>query len=151
MEVAPEGLLHLFGLALAQQPVVDEHAHQLVADRLVHQRGGDRRVDPTGETADDRVGADRGPNGLDRLLDDADVRPERPSVTCLIEEVLEHLLPPRGVGNLGVELHAVDPAFRFSIAATGESAVAAVTTKPFRRFRHRIPMAHPDRLQFGSS
>ena len=46
-------LLDLLALACPQQPVVDEDAHQLVADRLVHERGGDRRVDPAGEAADD--------------------------------------------------------------------------------------------------
>ena len=36
----------LFGLAHAQQPMVDEHAGQLLADRLVDQHRGDRAVDP---------------------------------------------------------------------------------------------------------
>ena len=38
-----------------QQPVVDEDAGELVADRPVHQGGRDRRVDPAGEPADDRA------------------------------------------------------------------------------------------------
>ena len=36
---------HLVALVLAHQPVVDEHARQPVADRAVHEQGGDRRVD----------------------------------------------------------------------------------------------------------
>ena len=45
VEVALEGLDHLRGLVLAQQAVVDEHAGQLVADRLVHEQRRDRGVD----------------------------------------------------------------------------------------------------------
>ena len=41
-----------FGLALAQQPVVDEDAGQLVADRLVDQDGGDGRIDAARQAAD---------------------------------------------------------------------------------------------------
>ena len=53
LEVAAEGLDHLLGLVLAQQPVVDEHAGELVADRLVHEQRRHRRVDAAREPADD--------------------------------------------------------------------------------------------------
>ena len=43
--------LDLLALALAQQPVVDEDAGELVAHRAVHQRGGDRGVDAAGQPA----------------------------------------------------------------------------------------------------
>ena len=49
---AVERLDHLLGLALAQQAVVDEHAGELVADRLVHEQRGDRRVDAARERAE---------------------------------------------------------------------------------------------------
>ncbi|HEX6986343.1 MAG TPA: hypothetical protein VF170_13255, partial [Planctomycetaceae bacterium] len=44
-EPVPEGLDDLLGLALAEQAVVDEDAGELVADRLVDERCGRRRVD----------------------------------------------------------------------------------------------------------
>ena len=50
--VAPEGLDDLLALVLAHQAGVDEHAGELGADGLVHQRGGHRRVDPAREPAD---------------------------------------------------------------------------------------------------
>ena len=53
-----EVLLDLLGLALAQQPVVDEDAGQLVADRLLHQGRCDGGVDAAGERAEDAVLAD---------------------------------------------------------------------------------------------
>ena len=48
-EVAAERLDDLGCLVLAQQPVVDEHAGELVADRLVHEKRGDGRVDTARE------------------------------------------------------------------------------------------------------
>ena len=50
--------LDLLGLALAQQPVVDEHAGQLVADRALHQCRGHGGVDPAGQPADHVLVAD---------------------------------------------------------------------------------------------
>ena len=47
-----EVALDLLGLALAHQPVVDVHAGEPVADRALHEGGGDRRVDAAGEPAD---------------------------------------------------------------------------------------------------
>ena len=62
-EVPAERLLDLFGLALAQQPGVDEHARQLVADRPVDEQRRDGRVDAAGERAEHLgppdLGADR--------------------------------------------------------------------------------------------
>ena len=44
--------LDLFRLAEPEQPVVDEDAGELVADRRVDEGGGHRRVDSAGKTAD---------------------------------------------------------------------------------------------------
>ena len=44
-----EVLLDLLGLALAQQPVVDEHAGELVADGPLDERSGHGRVDAAGQ------------------------------------------------------------------------------------------------------
>ncbi len=46
---ATKSRLDLLGLALAHQPVVDEHAGQPVADGALHDRGGDGGVDAAGE------------------------------------------------------------------------------------------------------
>ena len=59
-ELLAERLDHLLGLVLAHQPVVDEDAGELVADRAVDERRGGRRVDPAGEPADHAGVADLG-------------------------------------------------------------------------------------------
>ena len=43
-----EIMLDLLGLALAQQAMVHEHAGQLVADRLVHESGGNSGIHAAG-------------------------------------------------------------------------------------------------------
>ena len=70
VELPAERLLHLLGLVEAQQTGVDEHARELVADRLVHERGGDRGVDAAGQPADHALGADLRADLGDRVLDD---------------------------------------------------------------------------------
>ena len=50
--VAAEQAHDLLRLALAHQAVVDEHAGELVADRLVDQHRGDRAVDAARKPAD---------------------------------------------------------------------------------------------------
>ena len=59
-ELAAERLLDLLGLVAAQQAGVDEHARELVADRLVHERGRDRGVDAARQPADHALGPDLG-------------------------------------------------------------------------------------------
>ena len=50
--VATERLDHLLALALAHQAGVDEHTGELVADRPVHERSRDGRVDAARQPAD---------------------------------------------------------------------------------------------------
>ena len=57
-------------LALPQQPVVDEDAGQLVADRLGEQGRDDRRIDAAGQPADHPVVADPLRMLGDRLRDE---------------------------------------------------------------------------------
>ena len=79
-----EVALDLLGLALAQQAVVDEHAGELVADRPLHERRGDRGVDAAGEPADRPPVADLRADLLDLLLDDVHHRPGRPAAGDLV-------------------------------------------------------------------
>ena len=123
-------LLDLLGLAGAQQPMVDEDAGELIPDGPVHERRGDRRVDPAGESADHLAVADLRPDRRDLLVDDAGRGPGRRDAGDVVQEALEHPLPVRRVHHLGVELHPGPAAGRSSNAATGARSLRAVTMNP---------------------
>ena len=74
-EVVAELAHDLLALALAHQPVIDEDAGQLIADRAVHEQRGDGAVDAAGETAEHLLVADLGADQLDLLLDHRGGRP----------------------------------------------------------------------------
>ena len=67
--MSTERVLDLFGLTGPQQTMVNEDAGELVADRLVDQRRGNRRVDTAGKPADDSGRSHLGPNLFDSVLD----------------------------------------------------------------------------------
>jgi hypothetical protein len=67
-----------------QQAVIDEHAGELVADRLVDQHRGDRGIDAAGQAADHPALADLGADFLDRLLAERAMvqSPVSPATSC---------------------------------------------------------------------
>ena len=126
-----EVALDLLGLAGPQQPVVDEHAGEAVADGPLHERGGHGRVDAAGQPAEHPLVAHRGLDGGDLLLDDVGHRPGGLEAGDVVEEVLEHRLAVLGVEHLRVELHPGQTGgSRSSNAATAAPAERAVTVKP---------------------
>ena len=80
-----EVLLDLLGLALAQQPVVDEHAGEPVADGPLDERRGDRGVHAAGQPADGAAVADLLADRCDLLLDDVQHGPGRAAAGQLEE------------------------------------------------------------------
>ena len=108
LERVAERAHHLLALVLAHQPVVDEHARELLADRAVHEQRGDRGVDAAGEPADDRAVADLRADAADLFLDDRGRRPGALAAADLGQEAREDLLAVGRVDDLGVELDAVD-------------------------------------------
>ena len=110
LELPSERVLDLLGLVAAQQAGVDEHTRELVADRLVHERGRDRGVDAARQSADHAFLADLRADLVDRVLDDRHVRPRGPAAGRVVEERLQDLLAAFGVRDLGMELHGVDAA-----------------------------------------
>ena len=135
-----------------QQPVVDEHAGELVAHRPLHQRRRDRGVDPAGQPADHPLAADLGADRRDLLLDDVRLGPQWTAAGAVVQEPLEDRLSAGGVQHLGVELHAEEPRGEASSnAATGLSGVDAVTANPGGAARHRVAVRHPHRARSGEA
>ena len=109
--VAPERLDDLIALALAHQSGVDVDAGQLMADRPVHERRRDRRVDAAREPADDPVGRRPGRGSAatcSSITDDIVQSAAIPASSW--RNRAQHRHAVRRVDHLGVELHAVDAA-----------------------------------------
>ncbi len=151
LEVATEGLDHLGGLVLAEEPVVDEHARELVADSLVDEQRGDGRVDAARERAEDALAPDLCPNSRRLLLDHSRGRPGRRRVRHVVEEVLEQLGAMRCVHDLGMELDAVERPVGVLERGDRGRRRAGDNTRPGWRRDDRITVAHPDGLPFGQA
>ena len=105
VEAIAERRHHVLRLARPQQAVIHEDACQLLANCPLHQRRRDRRVDAAGQATDGTLSANLGPDRRHLVVDDVGLGPGRPRPGYVVEKVLEHLLPVRGVHHLGVELH----------------------------------------------
>ena len=107
VEVAAEQLHDLLGLARPQQAGVDEHAGELIGDRLVQQQRGDRRIDPAREAADHAAVADLVADALNGRLPERGHGPVAAAAGDMADEVAKERLAVRGVHDLRMELHAV--------------------------------------------
>ena len=148
-EVAAEGLLHLLGLPLPVQPVVDEDARELIADRAVDEERGDGGVDPSGERAQDLRVTDLLPDPGHRVLDDVHRGPVGQEPAAVVEEPLQHVLAPRCVRHLGVELDREQAALRILHRRDRDLVGARGHAEALGRPRDRVPVAHPDLLLAG--
>ena len=146
VEVPGERLDDLLGLVLAEEPVVDEDAGELVADRLVHEERRDGRVDAARERAEDALRPDGGTDPLDLLLDDRGGRPGRRRAGDLVQEVLQDRLPVGRMHDLGVELHAVEPALPILERRDRRVRRRRGHRRPGRRRCDRVAVAHPHGL-----
>ena len=146
LEVAAERLGHLLGLVRAHEAVVDEDAGELIADCLVDEQRRNCGVDAAGERAEDPLGADLGADPLHLLLDHGGGRPGGRRIGDAVEEVLQHVLPVRGVHDLRVELDAVEPPGRVLERRHGRRGGTARDGRAERRRGDRVAMAHPHRL-----
>ena len=99
---------HALGFAEAQQPVINEHAGELIVDRLVDEDGGDGGIDAAGKPADHLALADLLPDLLDRLLLEGAHGPVTGAAGDLAHEVAKERRAVRGVYDLEVELHRVE-------------------------------------------
>ena len=98
----------LLRLTRAQEAVVDEHAGELLADRLVDQDGRDRGVHAAREPAHHAAIAHPGPDPLDRPGPERGHGPVPRAARYPVREVGEELGAVGRVHDLGVELHPVE-------------------------------------------
>ena len=134
---------HLLALVLAHQPVIDEHARQLVADRAVHEQRGDRRVDAAGQAAD-HVGLPHlRADAADLVLDDRRRRPGLLAAADLGEKAREDLLAVGRVHDLGVKLDAVDAALGVLDGGDRRGARGGQRGEAGRRLEDGVAVRHP--------
>ena len=108
LEMVAELLDNRLGLALSQQPVVDQDTRELRPDGLREQRGHDGRIDAAGQSADHPILAHELANGLDRFTGEVPQLPGAGATAGGLEEVGEDLLALGRVRHLGMELQSVD-------------------------------------------
>ena len=138
-----ERLDDLLGLVLSQQPVVDEHAGELVADRAVHERRGHGGVDAARQPADDAALADLGADPLDLLVDHRRGRPALAAAGDLAQEPLEDLGAVGRVDDLGVELDPVEAALGALERGDRRAGAGGERGEAGRRLEHAVAVAHP--------
>ena len=143
VEVAAEGLLHILALVLAHEAVVDEDAGELVADGLVGEEGGYRRVHPAGKPAHHLLVAHLAADALHGLLDDGSRRPGRGNAADLVQEILQDVLAVDGVAHLRMELHAVQTGPPVLHGGHGHAGTLRRGAEAGRHFHHRVAVAHP--------
>jgi hypothetical protein len=138
--------LNVLRLVLAQQPVVHQHARELVPYRPVHEQRSHGRVDAARQPADHAAVADLGADPLDLLLDDRSWAPGRLAPADVREEVLEDVLAVRGVDDLRVELDSVEGALHVLEGCDRRSRRRGERREPRRRLEDRVAVRHPARL-----
>ena len=84
--------------------MIDEHAGELVADRLVDQHRRDRGIDAAGQSADHPALADLRADFLDRLLAEGAHGPVAVEPGDLADEIADQLGAVGRMHHLGVEL-----------------------------------------------
>ena len=149
LEVLRERGHDLLGLSGAQQPVVHEHARQVLADGPVHEERRHRGIHAARQRAD-RVGlADLQADPFDRPLDHVHGRPVGKQAAALVQEPLQDVQAPGSVRDLRVKLHGVESAIGVLHRGHGDPRRSGRDLEPRRRRGHRVRVAHPHHVLLG--
>ena len=137
----------LLGLAEPQQAVIDEHAGELLADRLVDQHRRDRRIDAAREAADHPALADLRADLLDRLVLEGAHGPvaawRRRSCARSCAAAPRRAACARPPGGTGSRRTC---ASRRAIMANGAFAEMPTHLEAGRQLGDAVAVAHPDRI-----
>ena len=110
VELLVEEVHQELGLTLPHEALVDEHAGQLITDRLVQQEGEGGGVDTTGEGEQDALIPDLTAHIGNRLIDKGRRGPIRKTTGDVIDEVADQGHSALGMHHLRVELNAIQTA-----------------------------------------
>src|SRR5262245_37622164 len=141
--VAAEEIDDLLRFAFAEQTMIHEDAGELVADRLMDEKRGNRGVDAAGQTADDVALSHLLADALDLAVAEMRYGPVARASGDSVDEIGEKLRALRGVHHLGVELEAIKPP---RIVGDGRERRAhrdADGAEARGQPRHAVAMAHP--------
>ena len=144
MKILTKHALDHFFLAGAEQAVVNKNAGELISDRFVQKRGGDRGIDPAAQAQNDFGLANLPSNAVARFFDERSHRPIHGAATDMIGEILEDLFASRGMGHFRMELQAV----KLSPGIFHRGEIATLSSRrhleAFRQLRYFIAMAVPN-------
>ena len=143
--MAAKELDHLAGLVLAEQAMIDEDAGELIADRLVDQKRGDRRIDAARQAADHAPLPDLRPDLGDLGLAELRHRPIAGATGDPMHEIGDQLGAVRRMHHLGMELDAVEPAGIVGDGRERRAVGHGDGAEARRQRRHAVAMAHPHR------
>ena len=149
VELLREHVLNFFGLVLAQQPVVDEHAGQLLTDSLCAQRGHHGGVHAARKAQDHAIASHLLADGRHGIVDDGVHRPAGLKAADAEQEVPQQLVAVRRVAHLGMELRRVQPALRALHRGHGAHVGRGRHREARRRLGYGVAVAHPHRLLDG--
>ena len=136
----------LLRLAEPQQAVVDEHAGELLADRLVDQHRRDRGIDAARKPADHPALADLLADLLDRLLPERAHGPVAAAADDLADEIAQQRRAVRRVHHLEMELRGVEFARLVGDHRDRRVRRGRDRAEAWRQLGHPVAVAHPDRI-----
>ena len=134
---------HFVRFALAHEPVVDEHAGELVADRLVDEHGRDRRIDAARQAADHARLADLRANAGDLLVAESGHRPVAFEAGDLEQEIGEEFRAVGRVNHLRMEHRGVVAPLLVGRDRVRRVLRHGIDPETFGQARDAIAVAHP--------
>src|SRR4029077_2913007 len=123
-----------------------ENAGELLADRLMNQHGGDRRIYPARQSTDHPPLADLCADFVDRLRLERAHGPVAPAAGDFAHEVANERGAMRRVHDLEMKLRGVEPALLVRDHGDGRIRRGADHAEPRGQSRDAVAVAHPHRI-----
>ena len=138
-----ENVHHLIALSGAHEAVIHIDAGQAIANRAIQQRSGNRAVHAAGQSQQYRAIADLPANLSNGALRIGFHRPVGLDFADAEQEVFQHRHAFLGMGDLRVELHAVELSFRIRHGCGRAVGGVGDDLESLGRLNHLPGMAHP--------